>query len=222
MSSTARENSVNNLQRVYTVVISLAITEGLRRLFGNFASSEILPGHEETIALLALLFTIVPFYHGANRYLDERYIEASGDGPSWSLMLDFVVLFSQGLIFFVLSLLIYDRDTFFTLLSGLFVIDIIWVGITTASNESNEKPSFIKWAIINTIAAALIYLIVWSNLFSNREAGTYFLLFIAISRSVLDYITVWNFYYPPLRGDSYFMPVPLPAIPPMNKGKRKR
>jgi len=220
----SRENSVNNLQRIYTVVISLAIAESLRRLFADFATSSVLPDLISVIAVTSLLITIIPFYHGANRYLDARYVEAKHHGPSWSLMLDFVVIFVEGLIFFILSLLIHNRAFFFTLLSILFIIDTLWVGLASSQvdNDSDKKPSYLPWAILNFTAAIIIYLTIWSNLFRVETAGNYFLGIVVVTRTIVDYISVWSFYYPPVEGDQYIMPIPRPAPPPQRKTTRKR
>ena len=76
--SEARKRSVDNLQRLYAVVISLAVTEAVRRtVFGSQSTD---PPELSAISanqwliLTSFLLTVIPFYHGANRYLDATYV----------------------------------------------------------------------------------------------------------------------------------------------------
>src|SRR6476661_3705790 len=71
---TVRTRSVDNLQRLYTVVISLALTEYLRRLLTQSAEANEATGYNGWLMFVSLIFTVVPFYHGANRYLDATYV----------------------------------------------------------------------------------------------------------------------------------------------------
>src|SRR5690349_850145 len=65
----ARKRSVDNLQRLYTFVVGLAVTEMLRRMLNPLATD-----YAVWLMFTAFLFTVVPFYHGANRYLDATYV----------------------------------------------------------------------------------------------------------------------------------------------------
>src|SRR5687768_14410856 len=159
----ARKRSVDNLQRLYTVVVSLAVTESLRRLLVDYPDG--IAGYEHWLMFVSLIFTVVPFYHGANRYLDATYVtnERSANHPA--LMIDFVMLFLEGLMFFGLAMLMANTALFYTVLAGLFLLDIVWVGMTnlTATTEADKMAGYGVWALINFVALVSLLVFVWSN-----------------------------------------------------------
>src|SRR5262245_6898700 len=101
----ARKRSVDNLQRLYTVVVSLAVTESLRRLLANFGTGGSVAGLKEWLMFVSLIFTLVPFYHGANRYLDATYVTDERSAKRSALLIDFIFLFCEGLLFFGLAMM---------------------------------------------------------------------------------------------------------------------
>jgi hypothetical protein len=221
----ARSLSVANLQRVYTIVVSLAITESLRRWLTAYGDTGQLPTMASTVAVISLLFTVVPFYHGANRYLEATYVTNERKSKHGTLMLDFLALFFEGIIFFVLAMLIGKTDVFFTILGGLFIFDALWVWFTdlTLVNQSDKVPNFYKWASINVISACGIFISIWSNLLNLsfwrfENAQVIAVGGIAVLRTIYDYKSVWKFYYPPV--DQELLPAPRPA--PIPKGSQSR
>src|ERR1051325_6616791 len=100
----ARKRSVDNLQRLYSVVVSLAVTEILRRLLIGYAAGGTIAGYKEWFMFVSLIFTAVPFYHGANRYLDATYVIGERSAKHYALMVDFIMLFFEGLLFFGLAM----------------------------------------------------------------------------------------------------------------------
>lgn len=221
MHKQAREQSVRNLQRVYTVVVSLAIVESLRRLLSGFGDTGTPPEIPAIAAVVSLLFTIVPFYHGANRYLDATYVTGERYAKPEALMLDFIALFLEGLAFFVLSILIENTSLFYTLLAVLFFFDAAWVGVTklTSQSPTDRGPAYKTWAFVNIVAALLILLSIWSTLcqftlWPTETVQAIAVTVIALIRTGIDYATVWSFYYPPPADVHYIMPVPRPAPAP--------
>jgi hypothetical protein len=213
----ARKRSVDNLQRLYAFVVGLAVTEMMRRMLNPLVADYAL-----WLMFTAFLFTVVPFYHGANRYLDATYVTRERNAKHFALMLDFIFLFLEGLLLFALAMQGSNREAFYTLLAVLFVFDAIWVGFTnlTGEGETDKVPSYTAWAIVNLLAAALLMVSIWSNVFlfefwSGEAAKNIALLVIAIGRTVYDYISVWPFYYPYGQPPTYDnIPAPRPAPPP--------
>ena len=221
MREESRKRSIDNLQRVYTVVISLAITESLRRLLSQFGDTGQLPDYASILAVISLIVTVIPFYHGANRYLDSTYVTGERSAKSGALMLDFIAIFVEGLAFFILSILVRNTTIFFTFLAALFLFDSFWVWLTrlTSDSQTDSGTAYYTWATANIVAALLLLLSFWSNLLQWNfwpsptiqvtAAGA-----IAVIRTVFDYGTVWNFYYPPTLEAKYIMPIPRPAPAP--------
>lgn len=195
----ARKRSVDNLQRLYTVVVSLAVTESLRRTLLTGTQVE-LDWSNKWVLLLSLIFTVIPFYHGANRYLDATYVTNERIAKRYSLMFDFILLFTQGLLLFTLALfitnepnLINDYDTrFFIGLAILLFVDVVWVGISRriTSDRPGQKSSYPVWAFINIVAIIVILILALCKLWA-------LLIPLTLIRTVLDYLIAHDFYYPP-------------------------
>jgi hypothetical protein len=220
----ARKRSVDNLQRVYTVVISLAITESLRRLLSQLGGTGKLPDSAAVVAVICLIVTIIPFYHGANRYLDSTYVTGERSAKQGALMLDFIALFGEGLVFFILSLLIENTVLFFTLLAFLFFFDSFWVWLTklSSSNHVDKGQEYKIWASVNNFSAVILLLLFAKNIFQwnitlSPTIQITITLFTVLGRTISDYATVWNFYYPIPQDETYFMPIPRPAPTPTRK-----
>jgi hypothetical protein len=219
----ARTRSVDNLQRLYTVVVSLAVTESLRRLLTPLVTPNMEPpGYDSWMMFVSFLVTVVPFYHGANRYLDATYVTGERRATTHALMIDFIALFLEGLLLFGCAMLVGNAKGFYTLLGCIFVFDAIWVGFTrlTVLVEDGERPSYKIWAGVNLAAAAALFVSFWSNIlrwdfWSSALAANLAALGIAIGRTVYDYVSVWSFYYPDdAKSGAGLIPAPLPAPPP--------
>jgi hypothetical protein len=217
-----RTRSVDNLQRLYTVVISLAITESLRNLLSDVVSKQP-PGYERWLMFISLLVTVVPFYHGANRYLDATYVTLERRAHDEALMIDFLILFVEGLCFFAIAALApLGPVLFYTGLAFLFVLDAAWVGITnlTALRPQDRFTDYFKWAFANVIAAAALLISVWTKVFYGTSfwrtelAGNIALAVVAVSRTFYDYWKVWRFYYPKGVEVGGVIPAPAPAPVP--------
>lgn len=213
----AKKRSVDNLQRLYTVVISLAVTESLRHLLSPLNGGS--ANWKDWLMFISLIVTLIPFYHGANRYLDATYVTQERSAKHFGLMIDFFMLFIEGLMFFVLAVFINNETVFYTVLSALFLFDIIWVGITniTATGNEDRMRGYKRWASLNFLALVCILISVWSNILNwnfwkTDTVTSIILVLISIGRSTFDYMRVWKFYYP-----TEMIPAPAPA--PLPKGQ---
>jgi hypothetical protein len=220
----ARTRSVDNLQRLYTVVVSLAVTESLRRLLTAALDRrpENHPQYDSWLMFSALLITVIPFYHGANRYLDATYVTHERRAKPEALMLDFVMLFFEGLVLFVLATMVGRAPAFYTSLGVLLVFDVLWVGLTllTAASKEDRFPLYRRWAIINLVSACVLVGSFWSNIFNwniwrTDDARNIAVFVIVLLRTAVDYILVWRFYYPTGEAQGFgIMAAPAPAPPP--------
>lgn len=221
----ARKRSVDNLQRLYTVVVSLAVTEMLRRVLVG-GSSTAAPDFaaipwSSWLMLSSFLFTIVPFYHGANRYLDATYVTSEQSAKYFALLLDFIILFLEGIAFFVLAVSIGSLRSFYTILGLLFLADALWVWLTRYIWSEGNAPNaggiasanYGAWTVINISVGIFVLVSVWSNLWPEVARGP-FLAGAAVLRTLFDYALVWGFYYPKDAQKAGIMPAPPPAPVP--------
>lgn len=202
----ARKRSVDKLQTLYTIVISLALTESLRSLLAEYPSTGEIAGYQNFLMFFSLVVTVIPIYHGANRYLDATYVTGERSATRAALIVDFLALFIEGLGLFALAIFSTDETLFYTGLAILLVFDVIWVGLTylTTTSVSEDLTNHSVWALINIVAAILLLILVWSNLFvtlwSNEVSASIAFLTVTIGRTICDYYLSWDFYYP--RGKS--------------------
>jgi hypothetical protein len=221
----ARKRSVDNLQRLYTVVVSLAVTEMLKRI--------LLPppgtgpaGTNDYLMAATFLITVVPFYHGANRYLDATYVTGERSAKYFGLIVDFIFLFIEGIIFFALAVFVGKERQFYNTLVVLLLLDIVWVGSTvlTGSEDQPNQPHFPAWATINAVSAGLVWVFAESNVtkwqfWPDDLVRNISLTATATVRTVLDYKIVWPDYYPKNFTEERFsgIPAPPPAAPPADR-----
>ena len=218
----ARERSVNNLQLLYTIVVSLAIAQTLRSLIEVISArglTNFVEYYNHLFMFVSFIFIVVPFFHGANRYLDATYVTGERNASHYALLIDFIALFVEGLALFGLGMVINNLNVFYSLLAGLLVLDIAWVGSTslTGESEADKVPKFKKWAAINAIAMAAILISVWSNLWPAELIKSIMLVLIVKARTIYDYVSVWGFYYP-VEKELEQIPAPRPAPPPKPAG----
>lgn len=219
----ARERSVNNLQLLYTIVVSLAIAQTLRHLIEVISAkglTNFVEYYNELFMFISFIFIVVPFFHGANRYLDATYVTEERKAGHYALLIDFIALFMEGLALFGLGMVINNLNVFYSFLAGLLVLDIAWVGSTSLTGESkaDKVPKFKKWAVMNALALAAILLSVWSNLWPTELIKSIMLVLIVMARTIYDYLSVWSFYYP-VEKELEQIPAPRPAPPPKKEAE---
>lgn len=188
---------VENLQRLYSVVISLAIAEALRRAYGDFMGKDLseIFLNLKTINILSLLVTIIPFYHGANRYIEATYLTGEREAKPVALLFDFLFLFFEGVGFFFLALFIDNLKYFCGCLIVVLLFDFVW-SISTKFTEVNKnktkfKMSFIwHWGALNVVFSVILGFVI---LYIGASSIWPFL--IILIRSILDYRLSWNFYF---------------------------
>lgn len=159
--------------------------------------------------MVSFLFTIVPFYHGASRYLDATYITGERKAQRSALLIDFVFLFTEGVLFFVLAEFIKDQQAFYSTLALLLLLDVVWV-LSSAKlwsvplSGSAEVPNtrYTLWALINAVAVVVIWVSARSNLWPGTMIQSVTLAACAVGRTIVDYALVFGFYYPPEPGET--------------------
>jgi len=144
-------------------------------------------------AMVAFLLIIVPFYHGANRYLDQTYVFQKVPIKPFTLLVDFFVLFLEAMIFYWMALRLTEWETFFSLLLVLLVVDIVWIIFVYFYSQTFSDVK--KWGLINTITVCVMAIFLYTPLLPNeiKPAG---LAILTSIRTLVDYILNWNFFYP--------------------------
>jgi hypothetical protein len=189
------ERSVDTLQRIYAIIVALAVNEGIKRVFlkGGAADLEV---HTDHIPhFITFLFTAVPFVHGMNRHLDKTLtIIAEDKKPKLFkvLVFDFAIFLIESCVLFLLAASVMSDIFFFRLWMTLLVIDLIWSFITWPIT----KTVVLGWASVNIIAVILSIITIYFSDWLDQAIKIWVLTSIAVLRTVFDYIFAWSFYFP--------------------------
>jgi len=204
------QRSVDSLQRLFSVVVALAITVAIQKVLfdekGNMhvwydeathayvlwnALSNRLP------ALLAFIFSIVPFYHGMNRHLDRIYVEREVPGNKEGyLVVDFFVFFLESCLLVAFASLVGVKDYAFIALMLLLAVDAAWAFGTHGIHYGAIAPSTARWGVINAVTIGVLLLFYCSNLFPIGVLRSWALSEVAVVRTIIDYSVCWRFYFP--------------------------
>ncbi len=198
-----RSNSVKQLCDLYRVVIAAAV--GLA--FGGIIDTNVSPipvKLDRWETFVAMIVTIIPFFHGAVRHLFATYVEGGGSTriKNWAILIDYYLLFLNGGLFVALSQTLGDTMAFVVVFMAVLAIDCIWGVLASMgfAGTSSQKAE-VKWAAINFVAAmilALLYFIqpVLTQLGLTDEGLQGVIVVIALVRTVVDYALNLPFYCP--------------------------
>ncbi len=194
----ASDRTVDSLQRVYAIVIALALTTAVKLLIESIgitphegmskAASNSLP----TIFLfVAFLSTLIVFYHGMNRHLDDTFIIGVKVNPHRLLLLvDIVVFLFEGGLLVVMASTINNPKAFLFAWSVLLCVDIVWGLIVYFTLKRQALMD--KW-ILNNFCFLILAWLFWSLVFPQKTIS---IAVIEIVRSLIDYWLNWDFYFP--------------------------
>jgi hypothetical protein len=185
------EKSIDSLQRIHALISALAVGEAVRRLIINPGAADASFNVEALPQFVALVCTVVPFYHGMHRHLEQTYLFATDvRHPKGVLLIDFVVFLVESSTFFALATL-FKSPAFFWLLAVLLIFDALWSGtmalITQAAN--------FKWCLLNFSTAIGMFVVLSLNVFKSGH-DVWLLTLIVSIRTIIDYTTHWRFYFP--------------------------
>jgi hypothetical protein len=188
------ESSVRHLQALYAIAVAVALGFGFEHTVDARSKAT-------AIALLvALVMTLIPFYHGTLRYLDDAYV-FSDTNRKEAVLLEFVVRFLESCLFFGLAAAIGNPVVFGWFFVALLVTNIVWTRLTQlfCVKRAAPSPSF-DWRAVNfvTVTAAIVFLSVLGT-GSHAGGGSHpfvvgGILMLALARTAADYHTSWRFY----------------------------
>lgn len=193
------ERSVETLQKIYAVLVAFALAQAIQLLLPAHSLYRSAEGSEFTARLpgfLAFLFTVLQFYHGMNCHLDQCYLDRQepevGEGV---LLFDFSIFCVEGSIFVAAANSIGSGLKAFALLGVLLGVDSVWALLSHWIHYRRVKPSVIRWSMINAAAVAL-GLGIGLNVCYSDGAKAWLLVLLGITRSVADYASMWDLYFP--------------------------
>src|SRR5690348_12216406 len=131
--STVIQRSVDSIEKIYAVVIALAISQAIQSLLrqpsgsGDLTIDGLASGLP---AFVAFLVTLVPFWHGMNRHLDRCYLEKRTAVVQGALLLDFICFFAEAIFLFAAGWTLRSGIETFRYLGLLLCLDMLWAFVS--------------------------------------------------------------------------------------------
>jgi hypothetical protein len=123
------QHAVSFFQNAYTIILALALTEGLKQFVADGGERNIF--WNKLPSLVGFLFLIFPFFHGMSRYLYSSYLAPGLTVGSFAghLMFDGIMFMLMSACFFIMSRsLSPDRwKRYYGALACVLVVDSAWV-----------------------------------------------------------------------------------------------
>ena len=188
------EASKGALKAIYYVVVGIALTEAMDRVFllnGAFQPSRLLEsaGIRSVLLLFAFMLTISRFVHGASIHLDD--IETG----RFKALFDFIGFFAQASLFYVMALTISDPPTFVALFVLMLVADAAWLSVLCQVRYLTFQGTARQWVISDLLLMlALLATLYRDPVVSLPAAGATAIA--AGTAAVIDYWKNWEFYFP--------------------------
>jgi len=168
--------------------------------------------------LIAFVVTLIPFFHGALRHLDDNYLIDEGVHrvKRTALAVDFGFLFTESCLLFALAHRIDQTNVFFLLFLTLLTVDIVWAIVFHLTSSIDRRPiselvalfspkghnlvAQLTWAANNLRFVAVIGVvgpfILW-GIDHQPAVARFAVMTLAILRTTNDYRMSWDFYFPP-------------------------
>lgn len=188
------ERTARHLQSLYVVGAGLGVAfalEGMIRGVGSDPSME----WDTVPVVVAFLVTLIPFFHGAMLYMDTEI-----RGRATVVMVDFLALFSQTVLFFVMAEFVREPTSFVIAWIVLLAVGVAWVlwlmsPMPRDSKRQDAEPIFREyrsWAIINFICSLVLLAVYFLVPSGDGRIGPdlrlgLILMVIAIVRTAADY-----------------------------------
>lgn len=156
MKNKRLENSIQSLINLYTVVIGAALSIAVAVIVDANKGLDSITTVSACL-FMAFLVTLVPFFHGALRHLDDHYLQSSIEPRATALIVDFGLLLLHALAFLVLSQLLKSPVDFAWVLVGVLAIDIAWGTFAHFMRPSGTRISPEgRWTVINVVFVLLV------------------------------------------------------------------
>ena len=182
------KESVRTLKRLFSVVAGLALSQGILTIVST-REPVVTIDYASIPWFIAFLATLIPFHHGALRYVDDTYIFAEQPPKSLVLLVDYAMLFVEAGILFYMALTFHSPNYFILGYVALLGLDIIWIISTYFLTSHFDKLK--KWFFLNITVLIIIAIVHFTPILDDIEPQ--YVWVIAILRSICDYAFSWSF-----------------------------
>jgi len=188
------QRSVDSLQKIYAVIIALAISQSITKTFsiedGKIISEDFVRSLPTLVSFFAF---VVPFYHGMNRHLDNCYVQKVGKMIQGALLFDFFIFCVESSLLFAFTQTLPQELKGFVLIALMLIVDMFWGFISHWIHYKEYTPSIRRWSVINFITLVIGIVIYSINILDNKPL---ILMLLSLLRLMADYYFCWRFYFP--------------------------
>ena len=191
------------LQAIFDVVLGLAVIEAFRQfVFDKPVTDDKCAAQsihwDRLPALLALVLLIVPFYQGIGEYIHAVYQVGEGNHPNpygVFLLIDWGVFMLESSLFFVMArrLSSVDWGSFYGAVLILLAVDSAWGAFLLLTHYQEV----VSWLVLN-LCSLPVFFVLWRCRHKPRlrKLGAVIGCCAVAVRTVVDYSTSWDFYFP--------------------------
>jgi|SRR5579872_6363411 len=209
-SGDAVKLTIDNLQRIYVIVIALSIGEAFKQFVAELPKTgsgdlDAPKTHWERLpALVAFMALVVPFCHGMNRHFVVAYLSTKHLTPNYGvyLLIDCAVFTIEAGMFFFLSRRLAPElwHHFYACICILMFVDAAWGAFSWYSGQLLAS----YWIILDIVFGLVLAMLVWLRASAEHDwigrTGSLKLsvvgAFLMIARTFIDYLGGWEFYFP--------------------------
>jgi len=199
---------------LFTIVLALALGEAFKQFVSDRAEK---PQHptidwNRLPTLIIFLVTIIPFFEGMNRLFELKYTHAATLRAVYpvSLILDTAAFMIESILFFVLSRALSPTQIGRVIVTLFWLFAVDW--IRDFAEVIHAPHTLGLWFWQNLPALAVLAVAIWryqasKTRFYRADDKEWFndsfatrwlwvLAALAVIRTLVDYYTAWNFYFP--------------------------
>lgn len=213
-----RASAVAALKELITIITGLAAANVLFVLMaptlrsGRYSLNDI-ESQRFALALL-LVLTLVRFYLGNIRHLDETYVGRLGKaqssslflGPTFQIASDFFVVLVQAILLSIAGYLIASPKQFSYVFAAVLLLDAVWFYFVHHSEGQRQKA----WVLNNIFFGVAFAVVGYLGEGSAAGINVWWLVAIGVTNLVIDFGTQIEFYFAgPSGQQAVFLAAPL-------------
>jgi hypothetical protein len=195
-----------SLKGIVSITMGLALTNTIVVLvthgtYTNIVRLSSVKGWEVACSF-AVVASIIRFYHGNNRFMDTNYapwgsVETRGRGPAprGGLGVDFLVIFTQSVMFAVISFYSSPRPELALLFALLLTFDIFWYLTTTQVPRDPKAQKYHQRWQFNNFGFALAFIVCYFMTLQHKKTDGEVAAILISLNTVIDFAISWELYF---------------------------
>lgn len=196
----SRRSAVNSLKELVVILSGITITFAITAIAKEAKNANgAFPG--ELGLFLILVLSIIRFYHGNMRLLDDSYLDhLEGGSTERNIILDFSVILVTSIAFAAMGAFIDQPVFFFSCFAMILIMDGLWGVLCISANNIDAIPIQRHWMGNNFVCGSTILIIfnvsLSHPLLFRGVSPTLIIAACALGSTFYDFAVSWRFYFP--------------------------